>query len=159
MKVVGTMFFENEKLLIDKPRKRPTYQMIGGKVEDGETTLQAAIRECHEELGDEAIFDEEKFELIMEFDEIATSDGITPIHFYVYKYTLGMSVALSFAKKILAGDTTEYLEFLTKGGSESPLDELIHAGVDPRVDSVYDDAFTYFEKTLDEFSELMKVKR
>ena len=86
MKVVGTMFFENEKLLIDKPRKRPTYQMIGGKVEDGETTLQAAIRECHEELGDEAIFDEEKFELIMEFDEIATSDGITPIHFYVYKY-------------------------------------------------------------------------
>ena len=75
MKVVGTMFFENEKLLIDKPRKRPTYQMIGGKVEDGETTLQAAIRECHEELGDEAIFDEEKFELIMEFDEIATSDG------------------------------------------------------------------------------------
>ena len=86
MKVVGTMFFENEKLLIDKPRKRPTYQMIGGKVEEGETTLQAAIRECHEELGDEAIFDEEKFELIMEFDEIATSDGITPIHFYVYKY-------------------------------------------------------------------------
>ena len=65
MKVVGTMFFENEKLLIDKPRKRPTYQMIGGKVEDGETTLQAAIRECHEELGDEAIFDEEKFELII----------------------------------------------------------------------------------------------
>ena len=86
MKVVGTMFFKNEKLLIDKPRKRPTYQMIGGKVEEGETTLQAAIRECHEELGDEAIFDEEKFELIMEFDEIATSDGITPIHFYVYKY-------------------------------------------------------------------------
>ena len=80
-------------------------------------------------------------------------------NFYVYKYTLGMSVALSFAKKILAGDTTEYLEFLTKGGSESPLDELIHAGVDPRVDSIYDDAFTFFEKTLDEFSELMKVKR
>ena len=52
MKVVGTMFLENEKLLIDKPRKRPTYQMIGGKVEEGETTLQAAIRECHEEIGD-----------------------------------------------------------------------------------------------------------
>ena len=29
MKVVGTMFFEDDKLLIDKPRKRPTYQMIG----------------------------------------------------------------------------------------------------------------------------------
>ena len=51
MNVVGTMFFKNGSLLIDKPKKRPTYQMIGGKVEPGETPLQAAIRECHEELG------------------------------------------------------------------------------------------------------------
>ena len=86
MQVVGTMFFKDNKLLIDKPRKRPTYQMIGGRVEDGETPLQAAIRECHEELNDEAIFDESLFELVMEFDEIATSDGITPIHFYVFRY-------------------------------------------------------------------------
>ena len=86
MKVVGTMFFDNQRLLIDKPRKRPTYQMIGGRVEKGETPLEAAIRECHEELGDEAIFDASLLELVMEFDEIATSDGITPIHFYVFKY-------------------------------------------------------------------------
>ena len=86
MNVVGTMFFKNNALLIDKPRKRPTYQMIGGRVEDRETPLQAAIRECHEELGNEAIFDDNLFELVMEFNEIATSDGITPIHFYVFKY-------------------------------------------------------------------------
>ena len=86
MKVVGTMFFKNQKLLIDKPRKRPTYQMIGGRVEEGETPLKAAIRECREELGDEAIFDSSLLELVMKFDEIATSDGITPIHFYVFKY-------------------------------------------------------------------------
>ncbi len=86
MKVVGTMFFKNQKLLIDKPRKRPTYQMIGGRVEEGETPLEAAIRECHEELGPGAIFDSTLIELVMEFDEIATSDGVTPIHFYVFKY-------------------------------------------------------------------------
>lgn len=86
MNVVGTMFFKDNKLLIDKPRKRATFQMIGGRVEENETPLEAAIRECHEELGDYAIFDEKLFELVMEFDEIATSDGITPIHFYVYKY-------------------------------------------------------------------------
>ena len=86
MNVVGTMFFKDKKLLIDKPRKRPTYQMIGGRVEDGETPLEAAIRECHEELGKDAIFDNSLIELVMEFDEIATSDGKTPIHFYVYKY-------------------------------------------------------------------------
>ena len=31
MQVVGTMFFKDFNLLIDKPRKRSTYQMIGGK--------------------------------------------------------------------------------------------------------------------------------
>lgn len=86
MQVVGTMFFKDKKLLIDKPRKRTTYQMIGGKVEEGETPLQAAIRECHEELGEKAKFDSEHFELIMDFDEIATSDPNLKIHFYVYQY-------------------------------------------------------------------------
>lgn len=86
MDVVGTMFFKDKKLLIDKPRKRLTYQMIGGKVEFGETPIEAAIRECHEELGKNAIFLDDLFELVMEFDEIATSDGKTPIHFYVFKY-------------------------------------------------------------------------
>lgn len=86
LNVVGTMFFKDKKLLIDKPRKRPTYQMIWGSVEEWETPLDAAIRECHEELGDKAIFDPELIELVMEFDEIATSDGKTPIHFHVYKY-------------------------------------------------------------------------
>lgn len=86
MDVVGTMFFKDNKLLIDKPRKRPTYQMIGGRVEDGESPLAAAIRECHEELGEKAIFDESKISLVMDFEEIATSDNKTMIHFYVYKY-------------------------------------------------------------------------
>lgn len=86
MEVVGTMFFKDRKLLIDKPRKRNTYQMIGGRVEEGETPLDAAIRECHEELSDSCKFDEGLFELVMDFDEIATSDGVTKIHFYVFKY-------------------------------------------------------------------------
>ena len=86
IKVVGTMFFKDGKLLIDKPRKRPTFQMIGGSVEKDESPLQAAIRECHEELGEKAIFEESKFEFVMDSQEIATSDQTTKIHFYVFKY-------------------------------------------------------------------------
>jgi len=85
-KVVGTMFFQNGKLLIDKPRKRPTYQMIGGSVEQGETVREAAIRECHEELGDKAIFDEEKLQFVMDFEEIATSDPNLKIHMHIFMY-------------------------------------------------------------------------
>lgn len=84
--VVGTMFFKDKKLLIDKPRKRRTFQMIGGKIENGETPLQAAIRECHEELGEKAIFDEKKIEFVMDFIEIATSDPTQKIHMNIFKY-------------------------------------------------------------------------
>ena len=100
MEVVGTMFFKENKLLIDKPRKRSTYQMIGGKVEEGETPLEAAIRECHEELGNKAIFNEKLFELVMEFDEIATSDGKTPIHFYVFTYNGDLQGELTTSEEI-----------------------------------------------------------
>lgn len=84
--VVGTMFFKEGKLLIDKPRKRPTFQMIGGRVEKNETTLEAAIRECREELGDKAIFDNEKIKPVMDFIETATSDPNLKIHMYIFIY-------------------------------------------------------------------------
>lgn len=100
MEVVGTMFFKDNKILIDKPRKRATYQMIGGRVEENETPLEGAIRECHEELGKNAIFDNSLFELVMEFDEIATSDGVTPIHFYVFKYNGKLNGELTTSEEI-----------------------------------------------------------
>lgn len=85
--VVGTMYFKDKKLLLDKPRKRPTFQMIGGRIEQGETPLEAAIRESHEELGKHAIFNPEQFKFVMDFDEIATSDPNLKIHFFVFEYT------------------------------------------------------------------------
>lgn len=86
MRVVGTLFIENEKLLLNLSRKRSIYQLVAGKIENGETPIEAMIREAHEELGDKAIIDETAFEQILEFDEIASSDNITPIHYYLFKY-------------------------------------------------------------------------
>lgn len=100
IEVVGTIFIKDNKILIDKPRKRPTYQMIGGKVEKNETPIEAAIRECHEELGSEAIFDETLFQEIMSFNEIATSDGKTPIKFYVFIYNGELKGNLTASKEI-----------------------------------------------------------
>lgn len=100
LKVVGTIFLKDNKLLIDKPRTKPTHQMIGGKVEEKETPLQAAIRECYEELGPKAIFDESKFEQVMDFDEIATSDPNLKIHFYVFKYNGRLEGTLETSEEI-----------------------------------------------------------
>ncbi len=116
MKVVGTMFFKDGKLLIDKPRKRATYQMIGGRVEENESPLEAAIRECREELGENAIFDENLFELVMEFDEIATSDGVTPIHFFVFVYNGALEGEITTSEEIekfMWYDTSEGTEILS----------------------------------------------
>lgn len=113
MDVVGTMFFKDKKLLLDKPRKRPTYQMIGGRVEEGETPIEAAIRECHEELGKDAKFDSSLVEFIMEFDEIATSDGVTPIHFYVFKYNGLLEGELSTSEEI-----EKFIWYETNDGEE-----------------------------------------
>jgi len=98
--VVGTMFFQNGKLLIVKPRKRPTFQMVGGCIEKGETPIQAAIRECREELGEKAIFDESKLEFVMDFIEIATSDSTKKIHMYIFKYNGSLEGELTVSDEI-----------------------------------------------------------
>ena len=100
MNVVGTIFLKNNKILIDKPRKRNTYQMVGGKIEENETPLQAAIRESYEELGKNINLNEKSFEQLMEFDENATSDGKTPIHFYVFKYKGKLKGELEISQEI-----------------------------------------------------------
>ena len=100
LEVVGTMFFRNGKLLIDKPRTKPTFQMIGGKVENGESIRDAAIRECHEELGEKAIFDESLLEFVMDFEEIATSDPTKRIHMNIFQYKGVLKGALTPSEEI-----------------------------------------------------------
>lgn len=98
--VVGTLFFKDKKLLIDKPRKRQTYQMIGGSVEEGESIFDAAVRECREELGDKAIFDKNKIKFLMEFDEIATSDSNLKIHMNIFLYDGELEGELTISDEI-----------------------------------------------------------
>ena len=98
--VVGTLFFKDKKLLIDKPRKRQTYQMIGGSVEENESIFDAAVRECKEELGDKAIFDKNKIKFLMEFDEIATSDPNLKIHMNIFLYEGELEGVLSISDEI-----------------------------------------------------------
>lgn len=98
--VVGTLFFKDKKILIDKPRKRQTYQMIGGSVEEGESIFDAAVRECREELGDKAIFDKNKIKFLMEFDEIATSNPNLKIHMNIFMYEGELEGELTISDEI-----------------------------------------------------------
>lgn len=86
IEVAGTLFFKDGKVLLVKPRRRPSLQVVGGSVEKGESALEAAIRECHEELGEKAIFEPNKIKFILEFEEQATSDPNLKIHMTLHVY-------------------------------------------------------------------------
>ena len=77
--------------------------------------------------------------------------------FYVYKYATGISVAARIASDILnhkEGALENYLEFLSSGGSNYPLEILKKVGIDIVNDDTIDKALELFRETLEEFNNL-----
>ncbi len=77
--------------------------------------------------------------------------------FYVYKYATGIISALAIADRILtegAPAVKDYFEFLSSGGSDSPVELLKKAGVDLTTDKPYTGAFKVFKDVLEEFKKL-----
>ena len=76
--------------------------------------------------------------------------------FYVYQYATGFSSAVAIADSILAtGDPSDYLKFLTLGGSDYPIEELKVAGVDLTSPRPVADAMAEFARRVDELEQLM----
>ncbi len=77
--------------------------------------------------------------------------------FYVYKYATGLSAALAIATKILAGDTEvrdKYIEFLSSGDSDYPLELLKKVGVDMNTPVPIEEALHLFDVKLQELKKL-----
>ena len=78
--------------------------------------------------------------------------------FYVYQYATGFCSAVAIADRILeTGDPSDYLRFLTTGGSDYPLEELKIAGVDLTGPEVVERAMKVFDETLTELTELLEA--
>ncbi len=98
----------------------------------------------------------------MTFETVSDLEGLRIPHFYrsfyVYKYATGLSAALALSQKILHGDGTDtvrYLSFLKSGGSQFPLDSLRSAGVDMSTPAPIKAALAEFERLLQEFEQLL----
>ncbi len=77
--------------------------------------------------------------------------------FYVYKYATGLSSAITLAFAILnkeEGAKERYLEFLSSGGSNYPLEILKKAGVDMTIKEPLEKALAVFEQKLQELKAL-----
>lgn len=78
--------------------------------------------------------------------------------FYVYKYATGMSAATALAQGLLSGDDARrraYLGFLQGGGSKSPIDLLLGAGVDMKSPQVLESAMGVFADMTEQLAELI----
>ncbi len=78
--------------------------------------------------------------------------------FYVYKYATGLASALAIAGEILKGNTKArdaYLELLSSGGSDYPLELLKRAGVDMQTKEPIEKALIMFKDKLKELEELI----
>ena len=77
-------------------------------------------------------------------------------NFYVYQYATGLSASLALFKKAMASSETKsrYLQFLSSGGSQFPLDLLEKAGVDMRKSEPVEAAMEHFAHLLNEFKKM-----
>ena len=78
--------------------------------------------------------------------------------FYVYKYATGLSAALAIATDILnekAGARDKYLEFLSSGSSDYPLNILKKVGVDMTTKEPIEKALKVFKDKLEELKKLV----
>jgi len=76
--------------------------------------------------------------------------------FYVYKYALGFSAAAALSEKIIKGENgavSRYLEFLSSGGSDYPIELLKKAGVDMTSPEPVDRALKIFSGLVDDMAE------
>lgn len=79
-------------------------------------------------------------------------------NFYVYQYATGFSAAIALADQILTeGDPAvdRYLEFLSSGSSDYPIDILRKAGADMETKAPVANALSVFKKVVDELDALL----
>ena len=76
--------------------------------------------------------------------------------YYVYQYATGFSSAVAIAAKVLeTGDASDYLKFLSSGGSDYPLNELKIAGIDLTSPTVVENAMKVFDDTIEELASII----
>ena len=81
--------------------------------------------------------------------------------FYTYKYATGFISALVIAEKLInkePGFKEKYIEFLSSGGSDYPLELLKKLGIDLTLESTLNEGFKVFEEKVKLLKKYMNEK-
>jgi oligoendopeptidase F len=129
---------------------------VHSKVEAGESLTSKNLNEIYYELvkkyfGNDVVIDKE---IQYEWARIPHFYRC----FYVYKYATGITSAIVIASKILSKETgyvEKYINMLSLGGSKGSLELLRMVDVDLEKEDIYEIAFEYFAKNLEELKKLI----
>ena len=97
-------------------------------------------------------------------DNIAVEWAAIPhfyMDFYVYQYSTSFVASQALAAKVLEGDkeaTKRYIEFISSGGSDYPIELLKKAGVDMTSSEPFDKAIATMNSIMDEIEAILDKK-
>ena len=83
-------------------------------------------------------------------------------NFYVYQYATAYTASAALSERTLAGDksaTNKYIEFLSAGGSDYPIQLLKMAGVDMTTSEPFDLTMNKTNRVMDEMEKILDKKK
>ena len=82
-------------------------------------------------------------------------------NYYVYQYSTSFTASIALAEKVMSGDTNalnRYIEFLSSGGSDYPIELLKKAGVDMTTSEPLEKTIGAMNKVMDEIEKILDKK-
>ncbi|HVN49280.1 MAG TPA: oligoendopeptidase F [Bacteroidota bacterium] len=79
-------------------------------------------------------------------------------NFYVFQYATSFTASAALSEQVMSGDkdaTKKYLEFLSAGGSDYPIELLKKAGVDMTTSAPFDLTMKKMNRVMDEMEEIL----
>jgi oligoendopeptidase F len=82
-------------------------------------------------------------------------------NYYVYQYSTSFTASIALAEKVMSGDANalnRYIEFLSSGGSDYPIELLKKAGVDMTTSEPLEKTIGAMNKVMDEIEKILDKK-
>ena len=82
-------------------------------------------------------------------------------NYYVYQYSTSFTASIALAEKVMSGDTIalhRYIDFLSAGGSDYPIELLKKAGVDMTTAEPLENTIASMNKVMDEIEKILDKK-
>jgi oligoendopeptidase F len=127
--------------------------------EKGEPLTGDALNKAYDEIVKKYYGHDQKVCIVD--DEIQAEWMFIPhfyYNFYVFQYATSFTASAALSEQVLAGDkaaTKKYIEFLSAGGSDYPIELLKKAGVDMTTSAPFDLTMKKMNRVMDEMEKIL----